>query len=130
MADVTLDVQGAVQQGAADKILRTGPGSSQRNAQDWLGALETSRLTPRYYATMALLVLQEMFEYYDFFLVGYLVSVLAPGWHLTYGESAIMLLSSGVGAVAGSMIGGKFADIVGRKRMIWEIGRASCRERV
>jgi hypothetical protein len=36
-----------------------------------------------------------MFEFYDFFLVGYLVSVLAPSWHLTYGQSALMLLSSG-----------------------------------
>jgi len=34
-----------------------------------------------------------MFEFYDFFLVGYLVSVLAPSWYLTYGESAMMLLS-------------------------------------
>src|ERR1700743_3771977 len=30
-----------------------------------------------------------------------------------------MLLSSGVGAIVGAMIGGKFSDIVGRKRMIW-----------
>ena len=43
-------------------------------------------------------------EYYDFFLVGYLVSVLAPGWHLTYGQSAMMLLSSGVGAIVGAII--------------------------
>jgi putative MFS transporter len=45
--------------------------------------------------------------------------VLAPGWHLTYGQSAMMLLSSGVGAIVGATIGGRFADIVGRKRMIW-----------
>lgn len=119
MADVTLDGQGAVQQDVAGTILATGRDYSQHNAQDWLDALERSRLTPRYYVTMVLIVLQEMFEYYDFLLVGYLVSVLAPGWHLTYGQSAIMLLSSGVGAIAGAMIGGKFADIVGRKPMIW-----------
>ena len=101
-------------------------------AQDWLDALEKSRLTPRYYLTIALIVMQEMFEFYDFFLVGYLVSVLAPGWHLTYGQSAMMLLSSGVGAIAGATIGGKFADIVGRKRMIWgggfifALGAAGC----
>ena len=81
--------------------------------------IEKSTLTPRYYLTIALIVMQEMFEFYDFFLVGYLVSVLAPGWHLTYGQSAMMLLSSGVGAIAGATIGGRFADIVGRKRMIW-----------
>ena len=65
------------------------------------------------------MVAQEMFEFYDFFLVGYLVSVLAPGWHLTYGQSAMMLLSSGVGAIAGSLVGGQIADRIGRKKIIW-----------
>jgi MFS transporter, putative metabolite:H+ symporter len=73
-----------------------------------------------------------MFEFYDFFLVGYLVSVLAPHWHLTYSQSALMLLSSGVGATAGALIGGQIADIVGRKRIIWggglvfALGAAGC----
>src|SRR5258708_1820710 len=114
MADVTLDAESGVQGNVAGRLQRTSSA-----AQDWLDALEKSKLTPRYYATIALIVMQEMFEFYDFFLVGYLVSVLAPGWHLTYGQSAMMLLSSGVGAIVGATIGGKFADIVGRKRMIW-----------
>src|ERR1700761_6627745 len=125
MADVTLDVEGAV--------TRDVPGSSIPNtAQDWIAGIEQSRLTPRYYATVALMVAQEMFEFYDFFLVGYLVSVLAPGWHLTYGQSALMLLSSGVGAIAGSLIGGQIADVIGRKKIIWgggvifSLGAAGC----
>ena len=73
-----------------------------------------------------------MFEFYDFFLVGYLVSVLAPGWHLTYGQGAMMLLSSGVGAIFGSLVGGRIADTIGRKKMIWggglmfSLGAAGC----
>jgi putative MFS transporter len=128
MADVTLDAQGGVQ-GSVGTVQRIAQDNSTQDnstrdnstnaAQDWLDALEKSKLTPRYYATIVLIVLQEMFEFYDFFLVGYIVSVLAPGWHLTYGQSAMMLLSSGVGAITGALIGGKFADIVGRKRMIW-----------
>jgi putative MFS transporter len=136
MADVTLGAQGAGQEGAAEGNAqgRTAPAqqSSTSAAQDWLDNIEKSRLTPRYYATIVLVVLQEMFEFYDFFLVGYLVSVLAPGWHLTYGQSAMMLLSSGVGAIVGAMVGGRFADIVGRKKMIWggglifSLGAAGC----
>src|SRR3974390_3295579 len=114
MADMTLGAQGAVQ--GAGSLAAGGPAGA---AQGWLDALEKSRLSPPYYATIVLIVLQEMFEFYDFFLVGYLVSVLAPGWHLTYGQSAIMLLSSGVGAIAGAIIGGRFAALAGRKRMIW-----------
>src|SRR6201987_1658986 len=118
MADVTLDAQGVVQ-GSAGRAAGPTLANPISAAQDWINSIEKSRLTPRYFATIALVVFQEMFEFYDFFLVGYLVSVLAPGWHLTYGQSAMMLLSSGVGAIAGATVGGKFADIVGRKRMVW-----------
>src|ERR1700692_5107298 len=89
------------------------------SVQDWLVLVEKPKLTNRYYATVALLVAQEMFEFYDFFLVGYLVSVLAPGWELTYGQSAVMLLSSGLGGVVVCVVGGLLADAVGRERMVW-----------
>ncbi len=132
MADVSLDAQGAVQRGGADKIQATGQNYSKGDAQDWISSIEKANLSPRYYLTMGLLVFQEMFEFYDFFLVGYLVSVLAPGWHLTYGQGAIMLLSSGVGAIVGSLVGGRMADALGRKKMIWggglifSLGAAGC----
>src|ERR1700676_3460850 len=132
MADVSLDAHGAVQGTAADTIHNTGRDRPKTEAQDWLSGIEKSNLTPRYYLTIGLLVLQEMFEFYDFFLVGYLVSVLAPGWHLTYGQSATMLLSSGVCAIVGSVVGGMLADAVGRKKMIWggglifSLGGAGC----
>src|ERR1700687_6314966 len=123
MADVSLGAQGAVQGSVPDRIHRAGQDYPKGDAQDWLSGIEKSNLTSRYYLTIGLLVLQEMFEFYDFFLVGYLVSVLAPGWHLTYGEGAVMLLSSGVGAIFGPVVGGMLADVVGRKKMIWVGGR-------
>jgi putative MFS transporter len=129
MADVTLDVEGAVAGGVRGASEGTSaPGA----AQDWIASIEKSRLTPRYYWTVGLMVAQEMFEFYDFFLVGYLVSQLAPGWHLTYGQSAMMLLSSGVGAIVGSLVGGQIADIIGRKTIVWvgglvfSLGAAGC----
>src|SRR5258708_15281758 len=122
MADVSLDAQGTVGGTVADTIHSPDRDRPKSEAQDWLSGIEKSNLTPRYYLTIGLLVLQEMFEFYDFFLVGYLVSVLAPGWHLTYGQGAIMLLSSGVGAIVGSLVGGGIADTIGRKKMIWGVG--------
>src|ERR1700737_5525615 len=119
MADVSLDAHGAVQGSVPDRIHRAGQDYPKGDAQDWLSSIEKSNLTPRYYLTIGLLVLQEMFEFYDFFLVGYLVSVLAPGWHLTYGQSATMLLSSGLGAIVGSLLGGQIADKAGGKKIIW-----------
>lgn len=132
MADVTVDAHGVVQGGVQGSIQDGARDHSKGDAQDWLSAIEKSRLTPRYYATIALMVAQEMFEFYDFFLVGYLVSVLAPGWHLTYGQSAMMLLSSGIGAIVGSLVGGRIADRIGRKKIIWvgglifSLGAAGC----
>jgi MFS transporter, putative metabolite:H+ symporter len=136
MADVSLDAQGVVQGGVQGRIQDAADHPKadhlKGDAQDWLSGIEKSNLTPRYYLTIGLLVLQEMFEFYDFFLVGYLVSVLAPGWHLTYGQGATMLLSSGVGAIFGSLVGGRIADTIGRKKMIWggglifSLGAAGC----
>jgi MFS transporter, putative metabolite:H+ symporter len=132
MADISLDAQGVVKGVVAGGIRSAAPGHSEKNAQDWLSGIEQSGLTPRYYLTIGLFVLQEMFEFYDFFLVGYLVSVLAPNWHLTYGQSAVMLLSSGVGAIVGSLVGGMIADAIGRKKMVWcgglifSLGAAGC----
>jgi MFS transporter, putative metabolite:H+ symporter len=136
MAEVSLDAQGAVQGAVPGSIAGRNRQAAQdhpkSDAQDWISGIEQSKLTPRYYLTIGLLVLQEMFEFYDFFLVGYLVSVLAPGWHLTYGQSAVMLLSSGVGAIGGSLVGGQLADMVGRKKMVWggglifSLGAAGC----
>jgi MFS transporter, putative metabolite:H+ symporter len=132
MADISLDAQDVAKGVTAGAIRTPAPGRSKGSAQDWLSGIEKSRLTPRYYLTIGLMVAQEMFEFYDFFLVGYLVSVLAPGWHLTYGQSAVMLLSSGVGAIVGSLVGGMLADAIGRKKMIWggglifSLGAAGC----
>jgi putative MFS transporter len=135
MADVTLGAQGNIEgavEGTVPRSALDSASASRDDTQGWLVSVEKSPLTLRYYLTIALMVVQEMFEFYDFFLVGYLVSVLAPSWHLTYGESAVMLLSSGVGAIVGSLVGGQIADIVGRKKMIWggglifSFGAASC----
>ena len=84
---------------------------------EWLTAFDQARLTPRYFATIALLVLQEMFEFYDFFIVGFIVAVIGPGWHLTYGQSAIMLLSAGVGAIVGALLWGQLSDRYGRRSL-------------
>jgi MFS transporter, putative metabolite:H+ symporter len=91
---------------------------SNRGFDDFLTRFDQAPLTKRYWATIALLVFQEMFEYYDFFIVGYLVAVLAPQWHLTYGQSAIMLLGAGLGAIIGSLVFGQLADTWGRRPVL------------
>lgn len=57
-------------------------------------------------------------ELFDFFVVGYLVSAIAPLWRLTFGQTTVMLLSAGVGAMVGALACGWIADRIGRKRVL------------
>jgi putative MFS transporter len=57
----------------------------------------------------------QLFEYFDFFIAGFIVSMIAKPWHLTFGESTIILLTSGVGAIIGSLVWGWLGDRFGRR---------------
>ena len=55
-------------------------------------------------------------DLFDFFLIAFIVPDLADEWDLTFGEAAVMLLSAGVGAIAGAIIWGRAGDRLGRRR--------------
>jgi MFS transporter, putative metabolite:H+ symporter len=80
-----------------------------------LSLFDIAPLNARYWTNFALLALITVLEFFDFLVVGFLVAVLGPQWHLTYGQSAIILYSGGVGAIAGAVIWGSLADAWGRK---------------
>jgi MFS transporter, putative metabolite:H+ symporter len=82
---------------------------------DFLQAYDSSRLSRRFWAVMGILVLLPMFDFFDFFVVGYIVAVLSKVWHLTFGQSAMMLIGAGFGAIFGSLLMGALADRFGRK---------------
>ena len=75
-------------------------------------------LNARYWITIALGIVSSVFDYFDYFIVGFLIAVLAPLWHLTFGQTSVMLLSAGVGAIIGSLVWGALADRFGRKRLL------------
>ena len=39
-----------------------------------------------------------MLDYFDFLLIAFVLALIVKDWHLTYGQSAAILLSSGVSA--------------------------------
>jgi MFS transporter, putative metabolite:H+ symporter len=69
----------------------------------------------RYWATFATLCAGWCLDFYDFYIVGFLLAVLGPQWHLTYLQSSIILLSGGLGSIIGSLIFGALGDAYGRK---------------
>jgi MFS transporter, putative metabolite:H+ symporter len=80
-----------------------------------LSMFDRAPLNSRYWTNFTLLALITVLEFFDFLVVGFLVAVLGPQWHLTYGQSAIILYSGGVGAILGAVIWGSLADAWGRK---------------
>lgn len=85
--------------------------------EDLVTLYDEAPLNARYWVSMGLAVTTSIFDFFDFFIVGFLVAVLAPQWHLTFGQTSVMLLSAGVGAIVGSLAWGALADHFGRKTL-------------
>ncbi|MDR0359798.1 MAG: MFS transporter [bacterium] len=77
--------------------------------------LETSKLTRHQYLILVVAIVGDMFEYFDYFLIGFVLAFLVTPWHLTFGQSALVLFSSGVGAIIGAYFWGALADAYGRR---------------
>lgn len=92
--------------------------TQQAAAGDLAGIYDRSPIGARYWRTFSLLAVTQMLDFFDFFIVTYLVLVIGPQWKLTFGQTATILLSAGVGAVFGALIWGAVADKWGRKPLI------------
>ncbi len=62
-------------------------------------------------------ILGDMLDFFDYFLIGLVLAFIVGPWHLTYGQSAIILLSSGIGATIGAYFWGWMADRIGRRKV-------------
>src|ERR1035441_1039237 len=74
-----------------------------------------TKLTKNQYKIIGAAILGDMLEFYDFFLIGFVLAIIIKPWHLTFGQSAVILLSSGIGAIMGAAFWGYVADRIGRK---------------
>jgi len=83
-----------------------------------VSAFDRSPLNARYWVTFGLLASGAVLDYFDFFIVGYLVAQLGPQWHLSYGQSSLILLAAGLGAIVSALTWGALSDALGRKRQL------------
>ncbi len=76
---------------------------------------DARRLTGNQIKIVAAAIIGDMLEFFDYYLIAFVLAFIVKPWHLTFGESAIILTSSGVGAILGSFIWGRIADLIGRR---------------
>src|SRR5271169_2581465 len=75
------------------------------------------KLTSNQWKIIATAGVGDMLDFFDFFLIGYVLAFIFKEWHLTYGQSAVILISAGLGAVPGAFFWGWMGDRIGRRRV-------------
>jgi len=74
-----------------------------------------TKLTANQWKIAGAATLGDMLDFFDFFLIGFVLAFVVKEWNLTYGQSGAILLASGVSAPFGSLMYGWMADKIGRR---------------
>jgi MFS transporter, putative metabolite:H+ symporter len=87
-----------------------------------LQALDDAPITKRYVILALVTMFGAVLDLFDFFLIAFIVPVIDDEWHLTFAQATAVLLSAGVGAIAGALIWGRLGDRYGRRKpLMWGI---------
>src|SRR5579862_1165644 len=76
---------------------------------------QQKKLTFNQWKVAGAATLGDMLDFFDFFLISFVLGYVVKAWHLTFGQSGAILLASGISAPFGSLFYGWFADKVGRR---------------
>ncbi|MDO4258904.1 MAG: MFS transporter [Actinomycetaceae bacterium] len=90
--------------------------SQTHGRQTALEQIDSRPLTKNQKNLIALVIIGNVSEFFDMFLIGFVVSLLIKPWNLTGTETGIILACSGLGTVIGAIMWGRLADKMGRKR--------------
>lgn len=66
---------------------------------------------------LAAAIIGDALEFFDFFLIAFVFAFLIGPWKLTFGQTAMVFLSSGIGAILGAYVWGWIADRIGRRKV-------------
>jgi putative MFS transporter len=79
-------------------------------------AIDVAPIGRRYKELAIAVMLGATLEYFDFYLIAFVVPEVSDEWGLSRGQEAAILLSAGLGIIIGSVIWGKVGDRLGRRR--------------
>jgi putative MFS transporter len=75
------------------------------------------KLTLNQWKIITAAIIGDMLDFFDFFLIGYVLAFIVGAWKLTFLESGTILLAAGVGAIPGAFFWGWMADRIGRRKV-------------
>jgi MFS transporter, putative metabolite:H+ symporter len=90
---------------------------AEQTSEALLSLYDDAPLNSRYWVNFAIASGVLLLDFFDFFLIAFVMSAIGPEWHLTYGQGAIILYGAGVGAIVGSLVSGALGDVFGRKQL-------------
>src|SRR5437667_1305968 len=86
-----------------------------QTSEDLLAMFDSAPLNRRYWMTFGLMSGVLVLDFFDFFLIAFVMSVIGKEWQLTYGQGALILYGAGLGAIIGALVFGALGDRFGRK---------------
>lgn len=79
--------------------------------------IDRSPLNKRQKGLIFAAMLGTMLEFFDFFIIAYVVTMIAQPWGLNTGETGFLLISAGASSILGSLFFGWLADKIGRRQV-------------
>jgi MFS transporter, putative metabolite:H+ symporter len=105
----------ASNQGTRNAVSDPEETMAEQTSENLLAMYDNAPLNARYWVSFAIAAAVLVLDFFDFFLIAFVMSAIGPEWHLTYGQGALILYGAGLGAIAGSLVSGALGDVFGRK---------------
>lgn len=83
-----------------------------------IGPTDNAPLTKPFWSFAGAIACSQLVEFFDFYTIGFVVSMISGPWGLTFGEDATILLATGVGTIGGSLLWGWMGDRWGRRPLL------------
>jgi len=80
-----------------------------------LSRLDDSKLKKNHYKVIVAGILGCMLEFFDYFLIGFVLAFIIVPWKLTFAQASLVLLIAGIGSMCGAFTFGYLAEKVGRR---------------
>ena len=74
-----------------------------------------TKLSSNQYRLVIAAIAGNVLDFFDLFLIGFVLAIIGRSWQLTFGQAATILLASGLGATIGAFLWGWLADRIGRR---------------